>query len=58
MDQSFPYMNRSLSDLHNAVLSNEVQGRQYPVATFLAEDLREHFARGLSDRRRSFLVFF
>jgi len=58
VDQSFPYMDRSLSNLCNAVLSNEVQGCQHPVATFLAEDLREYFAGGFSDCRSSFFVFF
>ena len=58
MDQSFPYMDGSLSDMNNAVLSNEVQRCQYSVATFLAKDLSEYFAGGFSDCRSGFFVFF
>ena len=58
MYQSFPYMDRRLSDMHDAVLSNEVQGCQYPVATSLAEDLGEYLAGGFSNCRSNFFVFF
>lgn len=44
--------------MHDAVLSNEVQGCQYPVATVLAKNLREYFAGGFSDCRSGFFVFF